>query len=456
MGGAGGVGAVNGGRLLNVGVVLGGQGGAGGASTFASHQAGGAGGTGGAGVQSAINGYVTNYGSLQGGAGGAGHDSALVGGAGGNGGDGVDMQRNGTLINRGLIAGGGGGAGGLNQYGHSAAAGAAGVGVYAGPAGGVVLDNAGTITGGAYSVVLRSAADLLIVEFGAQFIGGIVGGGGTLELSGGQGVIGGLGGAGRIAGSDSAHFSGFGVYGLDIGTRWSLIGKDSLGAGQQLIVRGTATVKGTLTEATGALLGVTGTLQFQGPSQTLAGTVANGGMIVVEATTLTLTGTVNADLGTWKIDDGVLAATRAFTDNVNFAGASGVLALGQSQSFSGVVSFFAAGGQDVLDLGDISFVGPGQASFSGNATNGVLTVSDGSHTATIKLNGDYLGDSFTASSDGHGGVDIVAAVGGGASRHAFATAMAAMVAGGAGPLASPTERQPPSLAILAAGHGLGA
>jgi hypothetical protein len=34
---------------------------------------------------------------------------------------------------------------------------------------------------------------------------------------------------------------------------------------------------------------------------------------------------------------------------------------------------------------------------------GVLTVTDGTHTAKIKLRGDYLGSIFTLSSDGHGG-----------------------------------------------------
>ncbi|MEO8926002.1 MAG: hypothetical protein ABI306_02455, partial [Caulobacteraceae bacterium] len=44
--------------------------------------------------------------------------------------------------------------------------------------------------------------------------------------------------------------------------------------------------------------------------------------------------------------------------------------------------------------------------FSGTATSGTLTVTDGTHTAHITLIGDYRSSTFTASSDGHGGVTI--------------------------------------------------
>jgi hypothetical protein len=61
-----------------------------------------------------------------------------------------------------------------------------------------------------------------------------------------------------------------------------------------------------------------------------------------------------------------------------------------------------------LDLGDIGFVNAEEATFSGSSNGGVLTVTDGAHTANIVLKGDYLGDTFIASSDGHGGTNVVA------------------------------------------------
>jgi hypothetical protein len=38
---------------------------------------------------------------------------------------------------------------------------------------------------------------------------------------------------------------------------------------------------------------------------------------------------------------------------------------------------------------------------------GTLTVTDGSHTANIALLGNYLASTFVASSDGHGGTNVV-------------------------------------------------
>jgi hypothetical protein len=60
-----------------------------------------------------------------------------------------------------------------------------------------------------------------------------------------------------------------------------------------------------------------------------------------------------------------------------------------------------------LDLADIGFVGSTEAAFAGTKAGGVLTVTDGAHTARIKLTGDYLRSIFIASSDGRGGVAIV-------------------------------------------------
>ena len=66
---------------------------------------------------------------------------------------------------------------------------------------------------------------------------------------------------------------------------------------------------------------------------------------------------------------------------------------------------------------------------SGTAKGGVLTVSDGTHTALIDLKGDYLGATFTAASDGHGGTVVTATTPG---LPAFVAAMAAMGGPGAG------------------------
>ncbi len=72
---------------------------------------------------------------------------------------------------------------------------------------------------------------------------------------------------------------------------------------------------------------------------------------------------------------------------------------------AGITGFSHTGGAQ-LDLRDIGFVSAGEATYSGNTTTGVLTVTDGTHTAHITLRGNYTTSSFIAASDGHGGVLI--------------------------------------------------
>jgi hypothetical protein len=95
----------------------------------------------------------------------------------------------------------------------------------------------------------------------------------------------------------------------------------------------------------------------------------------------------------------------AFSGNLTFAGSTGTLQLDQSSSFSGTVAGMT--GQDALDLTDIGFANVGTPAYSGNSSGGTLTVSDGAHTANIALLGNYLASTFVASSDGHGGTNIV-------------------------------------------------
>jgi hypothetical protein len=73
-----------------------------------------------------------------------------------------------------------------------------------------------------------------------------------------------------------------------------------------------------------------------------------------------------------------------------------------------------------------------EATYSGTKTKGVLTVTDGTHTANIHLTGDYLGVTFIASSDGGTGTDIIAQSTNNprAPTHVFISAMAGFGANG--------------------------
>ena len=96
----------------------------------------------------------------------------------------------------------------------------------------------------------------------------------------------------------------------------------------------------------------------------------------------------------------------AYSGTVYFAGATGTLKIDNSSSFSGTIAGQLAIG-DVIDLADISAGANAKISYSGNESSGTLTVSDGTHTASIALKGNYSLADFTVSSDGHGGTNVV-------------------------------------------------
>jgi probable HAF family extracellular repeat protein len=100
-----------------------------------------------------------------------------------------------------------------------------------------------------------------------------------------------------------------------------------------------------------------------------------------------------------------LEVTSASSGTVAFSGATGVLQLDNSQSFSGTVAGMT--GQDTIDFADIDPTRVQPPSYFGDASGGTLTLSDGSRTANIALIGNYLASSFVASSDGHGGTSVV-------------------------------------------------
>jgi hypothetical protein len=92
---------------------------------------------------------------------------------------------------------------------------------------------------------------------------------------------------------------------------------------------------------------------------------------------------------------------------VTFAGADATLVLDHASDFSGFISGWQDG--DHLDLSDIQF-GSGNTTlaYTANAGNsgGKLTVSDGSHTVSLAMLGQYTAADFALASDGHGGTMI--------------------------------------------------
>ena len=150
-----------------------------------------------------------------------------------------------------------------------------------------------------------------------------------------------------------------------------------------------------------------GNLEYAGAGQLyISNALVNESQLIVEGGQITLnTACTVSGLGDAQIKGGTLAANGVFNQDVFFAGA-GTLGLGKSQSYTAQVVGFSTTGTDFLDLGDIGFGSASEASFSGNSAGGVLTVSDGTHTAHINLAGNFLSSTFVCASDGHGGVII--------------------------------------------------
>jgi 20S proteasome alpha/beta subunit len=98
--------------------------------------------------------------------------------------------------------------------------------------------------------------------------------------------------------------------------------------------------------------------------------------------------------------------TGAYSGTIKFGGATGTLKVDHAASFTGTIGGQLAIG-DVIDFADITAGAGATIGYSGNNSSGTLTVSDGVHTASLALTGNYSLANFTASSDGHGGTSVV-------------------------------------------------
>jgi hypothetical protein len=107
--------------------------------------------------------------------------------------------------------------------------------------------------------------------------------------------------------------------------------------------------------------------------------------------------------------DTVLEINVRDSGQVTFAGPTGTLWLDHPAYFTGNVSGFGA--EDSIDLLGIRFNANTTLGYSENigASGGMLSVTDGTHTAKVALLGNYMASSFAAASDGHGGTLVTEA-----------------------------------------------
>jgi hypothetical protein len=91
--------------------------------------------------------------------------------------------------------------------------------------------------------------------------------------------------------------------------------------------------------------------------------------------------------------------------SVTFAADTGTLKLDDSASFNGTVAGMT--GSDTIDFADIDPTKVQTPSYTGDASGGTLSVTDGTHSANIALLGNYLASTFVPTSDGHGGTAVI-------------------------------------------------
>jgi autotransporter passenger strand-loop-strand repeat protein len=97
----------------------------------------------------------------------------------------------------------------------------------------------------------------------------------------------------------------------------------------------------------------------------------------------------------------IASSATAGSSQIAFTSAGGTLQLDDAQHFSCTIAGFGVPG--VIDLRDIAFGSGTTLGYSGNTSSGTLTVSDGTHAASIVLIGQYVQAQFATQADGNGG-----------------------------------------------------
>ncbi|TPI16200.1 adhesin, partial [Mesorhizobium sp. B4-1-3] len=154
----------------------------------------------------------------------------------------------------------------------------------------------------------------------------------------------------------------------------------------------------------GSVVANSGTLEATGSGGLIvAGGVANSGMLWANGGNIAIHGAVtgegDATIGNLsKLEFGAASST-----DVTFAqNAAGTLELDDSFDFSGRIGGIT--NDDKLDLNDILFGSATKALYQANAdgSGGTLTVTDGTHGATLHLLGSYDANGFNVADDGQG------------------------------------------------------
>ena len=168
--------------------------------------------------------------------------------------------------------------------------------------------------------------------------------------------------------------------------------------------QGTFIKSGAATTSTiSSLFNNTGTVNVEAGTLELAGSVSNGGLLHADGGNIKIDQAIT-DTGAAMIDGSTLEYVQGSHELITFGAVTGgTLKLDASQSFNGNVAGFVA--NDTMDLADINFSNSHQATY--NSATAILTVTDGTHTANITLQGNYQNAQFTTANDGGSHVDVI-------------------------------------------------
>jgi hypothetical protein len=182
-------------------------------------------------------------------------------------------------------------------------------------------------------------------------------------------------------------------------------GAGQIGAGQlTLINEGTidATGANSLTIDTGAnVLANSGTLEATGSGGLIVhGDVANTGVLWANGGNVTVEGNVSGNGSALISGSAAFEFAAASSENTTFApGSNGTLVLDHSFDFSGIVSGMTASSH--IDLLDVDFASGTALNYAAKAdgSGGILSIADGTHTASIALEGHFDPAGFQAGAD---------------------------------------------------------
>ena len=130
------------------------------------------------------------------------------------------------------------------------------------------------------------------------------------------------------------------------------------------------------------------------------------GLAAAPSTTLRVSSSLAGTSGSATIGTGAtLELAAADSSSVTFSSSTGMLKLDNPSTFSGTIFNFTGNGtlsgSDQIDLKGINF-----SSVHDTYANGVLTVTDGTHTDKLDFNGSYTLANFKFASDGSGGTIV--------------------------------------------------